>query len=377
MADVSLEELQLATRNHGMPLEALHHPITPIGLHYLLTHYDIPVVDAQAWRLQVDGCVERPLSLTLAALEMRPRITEVVTMECAGNGRARLEPRPVSQPWLLEAIGTARWSGISLAGLLAEARPGKNACEVVFTGLDRGFEDGVHHQRSLRLAEAMRPEAPLAFAMNDASLPPQHGAPIRLVMPGWYGMASLKWLARISVLDEPFTGFQQVSAYRLRTSPAEAGVALERMLPRAPHDPAGSTRVPLADADRDNRAVPTERTRLVRPGRRYGRRNLVGRGHNLASRDARRRVREIRVARLVVHLVPAGRRDLRALLPCPRRLGCRTADRADVERRRIGKQRRADDRRYRSGLKMLRSERTTRGRRLAVRRGSIRGSKPA
>jgi hypothetical protein len=97
----------------------------------------------------------------------------------------------------------------------------------------------------------------------------------------------------------------------------------------------------------------------------------------LASRDARRRVREIRVARLVVHLIPAGSRNLRALVPCPRRLRCRTADRADVERRRIREQRRADDRRYRSGLKMLRSERTTRGRPFAVRRGSIRGSKPA
>jgi sulfane dehydrogenase subunit SoxC len=241
MAGVSLEELQLATRNHGTPLEALRHPITPLGLHFLLTHYDIPVVDPETWRLRLDGCVEHPLSLTLAALQTRPALDEIVTMECAGNGRAHLEPRPFSQPWLQEAVGTARWSGIGLAGLLDEARPHEDAREVVFTGLDRGFEDGIdqRYQRSLPLAEAMRPEALLAFAMNGAPLPPQHGAPVRIVVPGWYGMASVKWLSTITVLSRPFTGYQQVSAYRLRTSPAEEGVALQRMLPRALMIPPG------------------------------------------------------------------------------------------------------------------------------------------
>ncbi len=110
MADgISLEELQLAARNHAMPLEALRWEITPVGLHYLLTHYDIPVVDPAPWRLEVDGLVERPLSLSVDEVRERPALEVVVTMECAGNGRARLEPRPASQPWLLEAVGTARW----------------------------------------------------------------------------------------------------------------------------------------------------------------------------------------------------------------------------------------------------------------------------
>jgi len=112
---ISLEELQLAARNHAMPLEALRWDVTPIGLHYLLTHFDIPDVDAATWRLEVDGLVERRLSLSLEDLRARPAVEVAVTMECAGNGRAHVEPHVVSQPWLLEAVGTARWRG-TMAG---------------------------------------------------------------------------------------------------------------------------------------------------------------------------------------------------------------------------------------------------------------------
>src|SRR5437762_1594994 len=118
MGEISLEELQLAARNHGMPLELLREPITPVGLHYLLIHYDIPAVDPGSWRLEVDGLVERPLSLGLEQLRARARVEVVSTMECAGNGRAKLDPRPVSQPWLLEAVGTGRWAGALLREVL-------------------------------------------------------------------------------------------------------------------------------------------------------------------------------------------------------------------------------------------------------------------
>jgi len=111
---ISQEELQLAARNHGMPLEALRWDVTPVGLHYLLTHYDIPAVDPASWRLKIGGRVERSLSLSLAELRERPAVTRPVTMECAGNGRARLEPHVVSQPWLLEAVGNAEWTGVLL-----------------------------------------------------------------------------------------------------------------------------------------------------------------------------------------------------------------------------------------------------------------------
>src|SRR3954470_9472319 len=133
-------ELRLATRNHGMPLEALSYDVTPAGLHYLLIHYDIPVVDPAGWRLGVGGRVGRELSLSLDELRARPAVTLAVTMECAGNGRAQLSPRPLSQPWLLEAVGTAEWTGTPLRGLLEDAGVDEGAVEVVFRGLDRGVE---------------------------------------------------------------------------------------------------------------------------------------------------------------------------------------------------------------------------------------------
>jgi DMSO/TMAO reductase YedYZ molybdopterin-dependent catalytic subunit len=238
---ISLEELQLAARNHGMPLEALRHETTPVGLHYLLVHYDIPVVDPAAWRLTVGGRTERALELSLDDLRAREQVTVPVTMECAGNGRARLEPRPVSQPWLHEAIGTAEWTGTPLAPLLADAGLLEDAVEVVFTGLDRGVEGGAEqvYERSLALADAQRDDVLLAYAMGGAPLLPQHGFPLRLVVPGWYGMTAVKWLDRITVVAEPFGGYQQAKAYRLRQDPDEPGTPVTRIEPRSLITPPG------------------------------------------------------------------------------------------------------------------------------------------
>src|SRR5688572_13738799 len=137
---ITPEELRLAARNHGLPLEALREPITPAGLHYLLIHYDIPAVSPEDFRLEITGAVERPTTLTLDAIAKRPRIAQPITFECAGNGRALLEPRPLSQPWLTEAVGTAEWGGTLLAPLLEEAGVTEDAVEVLFTALDRGVE---------------------------------------------------------------------------------------------------------------------------------------------------------------------------------------------------------------------------------------------
>jgi DMSO/TMAO reductase YedYZ molybdopterin-dependent catalytic subunit len=235
---ISLEELALAARNHGMPLEALRYPVTPVGLHYLLIHYDVPVVEPETWRLTVHG--ERELVLGLQELRARPAAEVTVTMECAGNGRARLDPRPVSQPWLLEAVGTARWRGTPLRPLLEEAGIG-GAVEVLCTGLDRGIEaeEEQAFQRSLPLEEALRDEVLLAYEMNGASLPPQHGFPLRLVVPGWYGMTNVKWLERIELVDTPFAGYQNSWSYRLRQAEDEEGVPLDRMQPRSLMVPPG------------------------------------------------------------------------------------------------------------------------------------------
>jgi DMSO/TMAO reductase YedYZ molybdopterin-dependent catalytic subunit len=238
---ISVEELQLAARNHGMPLEALRHDITPLGLHYLLVHYDIPVVDPATWRLAVGGSVRRPLELGLDDLRTRDQLTVPVTLECAGNGRARLDPRPVSQPWLLEAVGTAEWTGVPVRALLDEAGVEADAVEVLFTGLDRGVEGGVEQQyeRSLALDDARAGDVLLAHTVNGVPLPPQHGFPLRLVVPGWYGMTSVKWLGRITVLAEPFEGYQQMRAYRFRADDDDPGLPVTRIDPRALMAPPG------------------------------------------------------------------------------------------------------------------------------------------
>ncbi|MFI1394660.1 sulfite oxidase [Streptomyces sp. NPDC020681] len=256
---ISPEELALAARNHGMPLEALSYDLTPAGLHYVLVHYDIPAAagDTGAWTLSVDGRVRTPLTLDLAALRSFPAVTHRVTMECAGNGRARLKPRPVSQPWLVEAVGTAEWTGVPLRILLAECGVQPDAVEAVFTGADHGVERGVEqdYQRSLPVADATSgdPEVLVAYGMNGGPLPPQHGCPLRLVVPGWYGMAHVKWLRGITLVDTPFEGFQQKVAYRYKQSADDPGVPVTRIAPRALMIPPG-----FPDF--------MSRTRVVRPG---------------------------------------------------------------------------------------------------------------
>jgi len=240
-SEITHEELQLSARNHALPLEALRHAITPVGLHYLLTHFDIPYVEERAWQLAIGGEVARPLTLPLEALKARPSRTVAVTLECAGNGRSLMSPRALSQPWLTEAVGTAEWTGTPLAPLLEEAGVADDALEVVFTGLDRGVQDGVEHvyARSLPLAEALREEVLLAWAVNGEALPPQHGFPLRLVVPGWYGMSHVKWLDSITVIDEPFRGWQQEVAYRIKESEGDPGAPVTRMLPRSLMAPPG------------------------------------------------------------------------------------------------------------------------------------------
>jgi sulfane dehydrogenase subunit SoxC len=233
--DFSAVELALATRNHGFPLESLRYDLTPIGLHYLLIHFDIPQVDPATWRLEIGGDVDRPLSFSLHELKERPRTSVVCTLECAGNGRARLSPRPLSQPWLEEAIGNAEWTGTPLAPLLEEAGIGEQAVEVLFTGLDRGVQGDVEHlyERSLPLDEALRPEMLLAYEINGQPLPPQHGFPLRLIVPGWYGMTHVKWLDRITLITEPFEGFQQAKQYHTKQTEDDPGEPVTRIEPRS------------------------------------------------------------------------------------------------------------------------------------------------
>ncbi len=238
---ISVQELQLAARNHALPLEALRWDVTPIGLHYLLIHYDIPEVDPAAWRLEIGGLVERPLSLSLDDLRSRPSVELAVTMECAGNGRVHIEPHVVSQPWLLEAVGTARWRGVRVAELLEEAGVSGGASDALFSGLDRGVEGGEEqsYERSLPVDVLLEGDSLLAYEVNGVPLPPQHGFPLRLVVPGWYGMTSVKWLARITLVDQPFDGYQMRHAYRVRYEEDEPGVPVTTIAPRSLMIPPG------------------------------------------------------------------------------------------------------------------------------------------
>jgi len=225
------QEVALATRNRGMPLEALRFDVTPAGLHYLLIHFDIAAGDEALWRLEVAGAVREPLSIGIAELKAMPARTLRVTLECAGNGRGHVSPRYPSVPWLEEGVSTAEWSGVPLAAVLRRAGLSRAARDVVFHGADRGIDRGVEHDfaRSLEVDEAMSESVLLAYAMNDAPLPPQHGAPLRLVVPGWYGMASVKWLRRIEVLEHAFDGLQQAGSYHFKTSALDPGVPCRRI----------------------------------------------------------------------------------------------------------------------------------------------------
>ncbi len=238
---LTAEELQLAVRNHSMPLEALRNDVTPPGLHYLLDHFDIPATDGESWHLRLGGAVRQSLELNLRALRRAPSISVPVTLECAGNGRSLLKPRPLSQPWTLEGVGTAVWTGVPLAYLLTRAGVDDDAVEVSFTGADAGIQGGLLQQyaRSLPIDQALRPDVVLAYRMNGTELPPQHGYPLRLVVPGWYGMASVKWLSSIKVLTKPFDGFQQSVAYRYQQDADDAGTPVTWMKVRSLMVPPG------------------------------------------------------------------------------------------------------------------------------------------
>ena len=225
------EELALAARNSGMPLESLRYDVTPVGLHYRLIHFDIPAADEFGWKLEIGGLVAKPCALDLAQLRRMPAKTVRVTLECAGNGRGQVSPRYPSIPWLEEGVSTAEWTGVSLADLLHEVEIEKGAQEIVFHGADRGIDRGEEHSfsRSLVPAEALREDVLLAYAMNGAPLPPPHGAPLRLVVPGWYGMASVMWLERIEVIDRAFEGVQQAQSYHYRSAAGEKGVPCTHM----------------------------------------------------------------------------------------------------------------------------------------------------
>jgi DMSO/TMAO reductase YedYZ molybdopterin-dependent catalytic subunit len=203
--------------NGEVPLAGLRSPITPTALFYVRSHFAVPQIDAGGWRLRVDGDVARPRELTYGELCALPSRTLRVTLECAGNGRAGLYPPVAGEPWGHGAVSTAEWTGPSLATVLESAGPRGGAREILIEGADRGTVANragpLPFARGLPLARALHPDTTLAHAMNGEPLPPHHGFPVRLIVPGWYGMASVKWVARIAALAVPFHGYYQSERY--------------------------------------------------------------------------------------------------------------------------------------------------------------------
>jgi sulfite oxidase len=205
--------------NAETPLPLMSIPITPAGAFYVRSNFAVPHVDAAGWKLVVDGAVKRPLALDLDTLRGLRSRSVTVTMECAGNGRALMRrPAPGTQ-WTLGAAGTANFEGVALRDVLRLAGVRGESVEVLCGGADSGeLGDGrmVGYERSMPLSEASRPDVLIAWAMNGAPLPPEHGFPLRLVVPGWYGMASVKWLTRVQLLTRPFDGHFQRERYVYR-----------------------------------------------------------------------------------------------------------------------------------------------------------------
>jgi DMSO/TMAO reductase YedYZ molybdopterin-dependent catalytic subunit len=219
-ADLTSARLEILSRdpaNAETRLDAHPELLTPQGAFYKRNHYAIPALTQAGWRLSVGGAVGRPLDLGYDEMRALPSRSEMVTLECAGNGRAGFQPPAEGEPWGYGAVSTAEWSGVSCAAVLERAQVSPSAREIVFVGADSGPAPGSSQAepfvRSLPVAEAMRAEVLLAYAMNGAPLPPEHGFPVRLIVPGWYGMAAVKWVTKIEATVESFQGYFQVDRY--------------------------------------------------------------------------------------------------------------------------------------------------------------------
>jgi DMSO/TMAO reductase YedYZ molybdopterin-dependent catalytic subunit len=206
--------------NVESPFDRLDSFLTPNDLFYIRSHFKAPELTADSYQLRIDGAVLNPLNLDYQQLREFPSKTVTATLECAGNSRIFLVPQVEGAQWELGAVGNAEWTGVPLRVLLEQAGLTKNACEVVFEGADRGTPKEqplppgpISYARSLPLAKAVRPKVLVAYQMNGQELSQDHGYPVRLIVPGYYGMASVKWLTSIQVLEETFQGYWQTSDY--------------------------------------------------------------------------------------------------------------------------------------------------------------------
>ena len=195
-------------------------PITAAEHFFIRNHFPVPKIDPVSWRLEISGAVEKALSLSLADLKGMPSVTHKCVLECAGNGRLFLQNIAEGVQWGLGAAGCAAWTGVPLREVLALAGLKSEALELVFEGADHGIperqfkpKNEIHYSRSMPVGPGTRPEVLLAWHMNGKDLSPDHGAPVRLVVPGWYSVAAVKWLKKITAISRPYLGYFQTVEY--------------------------------------------------------------------------------------------------------------------------------------------------------------------
>lgn len=211
-----LDIIRQAPFNAETPEAALRHAQTPLASVYVRSNFRVPEL-GPAHVITIGGQVSGPFDIGVTELLAMPQRTIGVTMECAGNSRLTMAPLPAGEPWQHGAVSTMTYTGVPLALLLDRCGVRDGATCVVFTGADAGVRedaDGtVTFERALPLDDAMHPDTLLALSMNGEPLTPSHGAPVRLVVPGWFGMANVKWLTRIEVSSAEFTGYFQRQRY--------------------------------------------------------------------------------------------------------------------------------------------------------------------
>jgi DMSO/TMAO reductase YedYZ molybdopterin-dependent catalytic subunit len=202
------------------PLDDVESFITPTELFYVRSHSPAPKLEPATYRLQIDGAVKNPFSLTYDELRALPSETRIGLLECAGNSRVFLVPTAPGAQWEIGGVSNAEWTGVPLRSLLKRAGLEDDACEIVLEGPDRGVpSEGaippvpVTYARGLSRTKALRPEVLIAYQMNGRDLSQDHGYPVRAIVPGHYAMASVKWLTRIYAVREPFQGYWQTSDY--------------------------------------------------------------------------------------------------------------------------------------------------------------------
>ncbi|MEA2910568.1 MAG: hypothetical protein QOJ15_2649 [Bradyrhizobium sp.] len=211
---------QKEPKNLEAPFDRIDSYLTPTELFYIRSHFPTPALDRASYQLRIDGAVRRPFTLSYDELRSMPSETRIATLECAGNSRVFLVPQVQGAQWELGAVSNAEWTGVPLRALLERAHLAEDACEIVLEGADRGTPkeepvppEPISYAWSLPRAKAICPDVLIAHQMNGRDLPRDHGFPARAIVPGHYGMASVKWLTHIQAVREPFHGYWLTSDY--------------------------------------------------------------------------------------------------------------------------------------------------------------------